>query len=262
MNGRTPVDLGCGPGTLTRKISKWLYHDVSLIGVDRDSAFIEYASKEAQEQGMNNITYIEGDVLKIPLPSDSVDACLSHTVIEHVPNRDFLLEQQRICRSGGMVSVMSSRPEKSIVSTPLSAPHAEMSVREQELWKPIHDIWSRKDSSRGIGNYATDPSLLPILFEELGFVHIEVDAITLPVILDNPSISIDQKLRMVELDRQQAIEGLEMGLNQLDEEYAYAEELKLLICDRYNKRRDLVIGQKRVWDFQIYMLFVVRGMKP
>ncbi|OKP82540.1 hypothetical protein A3844_18830 [Paenibacillus helianthi] len=260
--GMSIVDLGCGPGTLTRKISKWLNHDVSLMGIDRDSAFIEYASKEAREQGMNNITYIQGDILKVPLPSDSVDACISHTVIEHVPNRDFLLEQQRICRSGGTVSVMSSRPEKSIISTPLSASQAQMSVREQELWKPIHEIWSRKDSSRGIGNYALDPSLLPLLFEELGFVHIEVDAITLPVVLDNSSTSSEQKLRMVELERQQAIEGLEIGLNQLDEEYEHAGELGLLIHQRYDKRKDLVISQKRVWDFQIYMLFVVRGMKP
>ncbi len=142
--------------------------------------------------------------------------------------------------------MMSSRPEKSIVSTPLSAPDTQMSVREQELWKPIHETWSRKDFSRGIGNYAIDPSVFPLLFEELGFVHIEIDAITLPVIMDNSSISIEQKLRMVELDRQQAIEGLEMGLNQLDEEYVYAEELRLLICQRYDKRRDLVISRKRV----------------
>lgn len=260
--GMSIVDLGCGPGTVTRKISKWLSHDVSLIGIDRDSAFIEYARKEAQGQGMKNITYIQGDILEIPLPSDSVDACISHTVIEHVPNRDFLLEQQRICKSGGTVSVMSSRPEKSIVSTPLSAPDTQMSVREQELWKPIHETWSKKDCSREIGNYAIDPSVFPLLFEELGFVHIEVDAITLPVIMDNSSIPIEQKLRSVELDRQQAIEGLEMGLSQLDEEYVYAEELRLLICQRYDKRRDLVISRKRVWDFQINMLFIVRGMKP
>ncbi|MNB99193.1 Malonyl-[acyl-carrier protein] O-methyltransferase [compost metagenome] len=260
--GMSIVDLGCGPGTLTRKISKWLNHDVSLIGIDRDSTFVEYARKEAQEQGINNITYMQGDILKIPLPSDSVDACLSHTVIEHVPNQDFLLEQQRICKSGGVISVMSARPDKSIVSTSLSAPHAGISVREQELWKPIHDIWSRKDSSRGIGKYATEPSVLPLLFEELGFVQIEVDAITLPVILDNSSNSIEQKLRMVELERQQAIEGLEMGLNQFDGKYTYAEELRALICQRYDKRKELIISQKRVWDFQIYMLFVVRGIKP
>ncbi|MNN86079.1 arsenite S-adenosylmethyltransferase [compost metagenome] len=103
------------------------------MGIDRDSAFIEYTSKEALKQGMDHIKYIQGDILEILLPSNSVDACISHTVIEHVPNREFLLEQQRICKSGGTVSVMSSRPEKSIVSTPVSAPQAQMSVREQEL---------------------------------------------------------------------------------------------------------------------------------
>lgn len=47
-----------------------------------------------------------------------MDVCLSHTVIEHVPNREFLLEQKRVCRPGGRVRVMYSRPDKSIKIEP------------------------------------------------------------------------------------------------------------------------------------------------
>ncbi|MNE76471.1 hypothetical protein D3C80_1727100 [compost metagenome] len=107
-----------------------------------------------------------------------------------------------------------------------------------------------------------EPTQFPVLFEELGFINIEVDAITLPVILDNSSTPLEQKLNMVEMERQQALEGLAIGLNQLEKEYEHAAELRLLINERYDKRKELVMSQTRIWDFQIHMLFVVRGTKP
>ncbi|AIQ38795.1 class I SAM-dependent methyltransferase [Paenibacillus sp. FSL R5-0912] len=48
-----------------------------LIGIDRDAAFIEYARQEAQEQGMNHITYIQGDILQIPLYDYGVPVTLN-----------------------------------------------------------------------------------------------------------------------------------------------------------------------------------------
>ncbi|WP_438449033.1 class I SAM-dependent methyltransferase [Gorillibacterium sp. sgz5001074] len=110
VDGMTIVDVGCGPGTLTRKLAGWL-NSSKMIGVDIDASFIDYARKEALRQGHRNIDYICGDALQLPIVADSVDACTSHTVIEHVPNRPFLLEQKRICKPGGIVSVMSARPD-------------------------------------------------------------------------------------------------------------------------------------------------------
>lgn len=60
---------------------------------------------------LENVQYYVGDALKLPFEDNSVDACISHTVIEHIPNQEFLLEQKRVCRSKGRVSVMFARPE-------------------------------------------------------------------------------------------------------------------------------------------------------
>lgn len=260
MSGMSVVDVGCGPGTLTRKLAKWLGKDSKIIGMDRDSIFIDYAKKEAEKQGYTNIEYINGDALQIPLEANSVDACTSHTVIEHVPNFEFLLEQKRVCRSGGVVSVMSARPDKSIASYSTSIPPA--SDREQKLWEPIEQTWSMKDKKRRIGSYAMTPIQFPRLFEELGFVDIEIDSIALPVAIDNHSTSFEQQLLMVEFGRIQAIEGLYMGLNQLEQVYEHAAELEALINQRFERRKEMIINGEKVWDYQIHMLLVVRGRKP
>lgn len=260
LTGMTVVDSGCGPGTLTRKLAKWLGKESKILGIDRDNIFIDYAKNKALEQGFTNIEYLNGDIMKIPLESDRVDACTSHTVIEHVPNHEFLLEQKRICKSGGMVSVMSARPDKAITSLPSLTPL--MSEREKELWEPINQAWVKKDQEKGVGSFASEPSQFPLIFEQAGFIDIEVDAISLPVVIDNSSNTFEEKLLMVEYERQQALDCLEVGLNQLEQEYEYAKELEVLINNRFNKRKDMVMNHQKIWDFRIHVVLITRGRKP
>jgi ubiquinone/menaquinone biosynthesis C-methylase UbiE len=257
--GMTVVDVGCGPGTLTRKLAQWLGNDSRIIGVDRDASFIDYARRKALDQGYPNIDYMNGDALHLPLEPESVDACTSHTVIEHVPNRAFLMEQKRICKAGGIVSVMSAFPDKSIAAI------ADLLVtdREKELWSPIHKIWYEKDRENGVAQYAMKPGEYPLLFDELGFVEVEVDAIALPAAIENPGLTKEQKLSLVEKDRQQALESVSVGLHHLEEDYhPYADELTALINERFDCRKQMVRNNHRLWDYNVYLLLVVKGRKP
>ena len=129
--GMTVLDVGCGPGAITRKLSAWLGEYTRIIGVDRDTEFIQYAREKATRMNLKNVSYYVGDALKLPLEDNSVDACISHTVIEHVPHREFLLEQKRVCRPTGRVSVMYARPDKYIKTEPAALP--KQCKREIEL---------------------------------------------------------------------------------------------------------------------------------
>ena len=64
--GMTVIDIGCGPGAITRKLSSWLGAKSKIIGIDRDTTFINYAKEKARKQNMYNIRYLEGDALKLP----------------------------------------------------------------------------------------------------------------------------------------------------------------------------------------------------
>lgn len=95
-NSKIIVDMGCGPGTLIFKLENWLNKDRKFIGIDRYENFIDFAKNKNTKK---SIEFIRSDILKTPLKNSSVDAAISNTVIEHVPNEEFLLEQKRIdCR--------------------------------------------------------------------------------------------------------------------------------------------------------------------
>jgi ubiquinone/menaquinone biosynthesis C-methylase UbiE len=258
--GMTIVDIGCGPGTITRKLSKWLDQKSQIIGIDRDSNFINYAKEKAAIQGLNNICYYEGDALKLPLENNSVDSCISHTVIEHVPNREFLLEQKRICRTNGRVSVMYARPDKYIkTETDISLKQCE---RENELLDKLFKGTEDIDKKNNVGKYWPDPVGLPKLFEETGFKNVQVDAIAVPIAIDDSRNCYGEKLAMVEAEKQQMFEVIEMGLRINNNGLTDKEliELRQLIDIRFDKRISFIKEGISIWDYSILLMQIVSGM--
>lgn len=256
-SGMTEVDVGCGPGILTRKLAKWVGQSSSIIGVDRDTNFINYARSKAGKEGLNNIMYYEGDALELPLKTGSVDACVAHTVIEHVPNREFLREQKRVCRSGGRVSVIYSRPDKFIRTEPELTPEIEQC--ENELIEKLFSEGDEVNNNYKVGKYWPDPVKLPCLFEELGFKNIQIDAYAIPIAVDDWRNSLEKKLLIVDGERQQLFEsidlGLKNGINKLSSQEI--KELKHLINQRFDKRIEFINENKSIWDYTIMFFQVI-----
>ena len=255
--GMTVLDAGCGPGSLTRKIATWLGDSSCIIGIDRDTAFIEYAKGKAQKASLKNLKFLEGDVLSLPLVDNYLDAAISHTVIEHVPNREFLTEQKRVCRSGGRVSVMIAQPKSSIRSNPDII--SQVSEREHELWAPIVELQKSLHTESMVGKYNPELYDLPALFEKVGFSDIQVDALALPVVPDNYRNSLDQKTAIIESYKNEEIENIERMLpllkNKLSENH-----IKDLKDQRYSKRFLFVEKGVSVWDYSIEIVLIISGI--
>lgn len=251
------ADIGCGPGTISRKIAKWLGSDTRVLGIDRDINFLQYAKDKAKSELITNVDYIEGNALNLPLNNSSVDACISHTVIEHVPNREFLLEQKRICRNNGIVSIIYCRPDKYINSSPDLLP--KVLPREKELMDKLFSIETDVDRKNGVGQYLPKEHELPALFEELGFKEIRVDALALPVAIDNFRFD-EEKLIMIDYQKSQMLEIVERGYKVMEsitqDEY---QELIRLIDDRFDVRMKLAQQNKKIWDYTIVIEQVVSG---
>ena len=258
--GMTVADVGCGPGAITRKLSSWLGNETKIIGIDRDTTFINYAKEKARKQDMCNISYLEGDALKLPLEDNSVDACISHTVIEHVPNKEFLLEQKRVCRPKGRISVMYARPDKYIKTEPELLP--KQSEREMELLDKLFKETDEVNKKYNVGKYWPDPVKLPKLFDELGFKDIQIDAIAIPIAIDDARNSYNEKVAIVETQKKQLLEVVNMGLHQNKSGLSDKEvkELIQLIEKRFDKRVKLLEEGKNIWDYTIELLQVVLGM--
>jgi len=94
------VDLGCGPGHLTRDLATMGYAGV---GLDSSAAMIEYCVGEASAMGLSDVwQYKLGDVEAPPFPENSFDAAVCSGVIDYIPtNEKLLAEAARILKPGG-----------------------------------------------------------------------------------------------------------------------------------------------------------------
>lgn len=96
------ADLGCGIGNAALLVAPCVKE---VIAVDREAAMLDAARRHPV--ATENITYIEGDVLDIPLKNDSVDVAMFFLVLHHVEEpAAAIAEAARITRSGGRILVV------------------------------------------------------------------------------------------------------------------------------------------------------------
>lgn len=98
--GSSIIDLGCGPGFLSRDLAQRGYCGV---GLDGAPAMVEYCRQQAEAKGISGTwTYMVGDVETVPLNSSSFDAVISSGVIEYLPTDEQLIrEAWRLLKPGG-----------------------------------------------------------------------------------------------------------------------------------------------------------------
>ena len=68
------LEIGCGTGALAKALHRW-YPGAAITAMDRDTAFIEFARKQAPE-----ITFQEADAARPPYADHTFDVTISNTV--------------------------------------------------------------------------------------------------------------------------------------------------------------------------------------
>jgi SAM-dependent methyltransferase len=95
------LDAGCGAGTITRAIARALPQG-SVVGVDRELRYIEYACREVQSEQLHNVEFNVGDVLHLPFESGHFDVVWSKHLLHWVHQRGAALQElKRVLRPGG-----------------------------------------------------------------------------------------------------------------------------------------------------------------
>jgi ubiquinone/menaquinone biosynthesis C-methylase UbiE len=97
----TLADVGCGTGSLTFELARFAR---KVIGVDLSNEMLRRARAVAQERGVKNVEFRQGDVFDLPLPGHSVDAAFCVMVLHFLsdPGRA-IAALCRIVRPGGSV---------------------------------------------------------------------------------------------------------------------------------------------------------------
>jgi ubiquinone/menaquinone biosynthesis C-methylase UbiE len=108
----TTLDVACGPGLLACAFARVVRH---AVGIDLTPAMLDQARKTQAEQGLQNLTWHQGDVTALPFPGGHFSIVSSRFAFHHLEQPlAALKEMQRVCKPGGRVVVadMSPAPEK------------------------------------------------------------------------------------------------------------------------------------------------------
>ena len=114
-----------------------------------------------------------------------------------------------------------------------------------------------------IGTYAKNEQEHPLTMAKAGFHNISTDYITLNLTPDNDCYPSELSRRMIESDRQCALDAVSF-IEEKAADLVSAEEIseiKNSICSRYEKRFSLLSQGVKLWDTEIAHIMVLRGIK-
>lgn len=102
--GMRALDIGCGTGAVTRVMAT-IAGPYKVVGVDTSASRLEQARHLAGDRDLQ-ITFMQGDVTTLPLPSDDVDYTWSRFLFQYLSDpQQALAEMIRVTRPGGIVTV-------------------------------------------------------------------------------------------------------------------------------------------------------------
>ena len=103
--GQRLLDVGCGPGTITKGFAERVGAEGHVTAIDTVDAVLEQA--EAVLAGLGNVTVSAESVYDLSAHADgSFDVVHAHQVLQHLADPvGALREMRRVCATGGVVAV-------------------------------------------------------------------------------------------------------------------------------------------------------------
>jgi ubiquinone/menaquinone biosynthesis C-methylase UbiE len=113
--GARILDAGCGTGLLTLALLKVLERPAKITAVDLSARSLQTARRAVEKSGADprhEISFIQANVLKLPLKDDSFDFVLTSGVLEYVPLHAGMSELARVVAPGGYLFHLPVRPSR------------------------------------------------------------------------------------------------------------------------------------------------------
>jgi arsenite methyltransferase len=124
--GERVLDLGCGAGLDSLVAAQMVGPEGSVTGIDMTPEMLTKARAGAEQLGVGNVTFVEGEVERLPFPDESFDVAISNGVIDLVPDKDAVFaELQRVLVPGGRIQ---------IADVTIQQPVSEAGKRDIDLW--------------------------------------------------------------------------------------------------------------------------------
>jgi len=108
------LDVGCGPGSLVRKLA----HEAAFAyGCDADREMIAQAQCLAEAEGLTNVEFRVGTLPDLPYAPDRFDMVTATNVIFLQRNpAAALCGMVHVCKPGGLVAMLNPSPQMSVTA--------------------------------------------------------------------------------------------------------------------------------------------------
>jgi SAM-dependent methyltransferase len=128
---RSVLDVGAGVGHWGRLLRHVLPPDVTLVGVDREPAWVDEATRRATEAGLTDrFSYRQAAAEALPFEDESFDLVTCQTLLLHVADpRAVIREMLRVTRPGGLI--VASEPNNRSLTLMDSSVNVDASVEER-----------------------------------------------------------------------------------------------------------------------------------
>jgi len=95
-------DFGCGTGVLTVELARWAK---KVVAIDRSPSSLEQAKARAEKAGLSNVSFLEADLHKLPLPAAKKDLVVISQSLHHMESPAAVLtEAARLLKPGGVLT--------------------------------------------------------------------------------------------------------------------------------------------------------------
>ncbi len=102
--GMKVLDVGSGAGDVTLLAAELVGPQGTVVGVDTNAGPLQFARERAQEAGLSNVSFLEGDITTVALPDD-FDAVVGRLVLIYIQDKVALLRRLvKQLRPGGIVA--------------------------------------------------------------------------------------------------------------------------------------------------------------
>jgi ArsR family transcriptional regulator len=154
------ADLGAGDGTLSRLLAR---QAESVHCVDSSPRMVQVGRAMAKKEQLRNLTYVLGNIEKVPLPDRSIDLALLSQALHHAENpRQALAEAFRILKPGGRLIVLDLRAHRFEKARELYADRW-LGFKENDLHDWIEEAGFAQSEVRVVAKETKEPGFETLL---------------------------------------------------------------------------------------------------
>mgnify|MGYP001186452073 CR=1 FL=1 len=159
------IDIGCGPLGILDLLAERVGPAGEVIGVERETRFVEMARAELARRGLHRVQLLEADAMRSGLPRNTYDLVHERLVLLQQPDPTPLLaEMVALARPGGIVAV----EDIDVASWLCHPPHP--------AWEALREAFETLIGRSGMDIYLG--RRLPELLHMAGLQHISVEVRT------------------------------------------------------------------------------------